>query len=177
MARLTGADFAQLFTTFDRTAYRLETLDRYTVDDEVEPLRKFVAGEPVGSSWMASWLELIRQATSAGKQFARVRLVNNPPSDYLRFTMHCTQYNATAGEDIRFLDTDLARELGLPPYDYWLFDDSRVGRMYFTPIGEPLGTEIITDPGVVAEHIRWQTIAQRHATPYADYAQAHGLAA
>jgi hypothetical protein len=67
MTRLVGEDFGRLFTTFARSAFRLETLDWYTVDDEDEPLRAFLADKPIGGAWMAGWLEMIRKTTDEGR--------------------------------------------------------------------------------------------------------------
>mgnify|MGYP006178464347 CR=1 FL=1 len=46
--------------------------------------------------------------TSTGKRVERVRVVDDPPSDYLRFEISITPHNLAVGEDIRYLDRDLA---------------------------------------------------------------------
>ena len=43
---ITGAEFDALFTGFEHTAYRLETLQAYDVSYEEEPYRAFLAGRP-----------------------------------------------------------------------------------------------------------------------------------
>lgn len=175
MTRLVGEDFGRLFTTFANSAFRLETLDWYTVDDEAEPLRAFLAGRPIGGTWMSTWLEMIRESTDEGRKFTRVRLMREPPNDYMRFTLYCSQFNQTAGEDIRFLNMDFARRLGLPSYDFWLFDGDRVGRLHFTQNGKFLGAEIFTDLQTVTAHRRYQKIALEHATPYSEYLEYYRL--
>ena len=46
IADVTSAEFDALFTSFEHTAYRLETLQAYDVSYEVEPYRAFLAGHP-----------------------------------------------------------------------------------------------------------------------------------
>ncbi len=43
---VTSAEFDALFTGFEHTAYRLETLQTYDVSYEAEPYRAFMAGHP-----------------------------------------------------------------------------------------------------------------------------------
>jgi len=66
-----------------------------------------------------------------------------------------------------------AGELGLPDYDYWLFDDDRLVRMYFNDGGRMEKAEIITDPAAVEAHQRHRGVAWAEAVPYAQYAAAH----
>ncbi|MFJ1545879.1 DUF6879 family protein [Streptomyces sp. NPDC088246] len=48
---LDGEAFGQLFETFERTAFRLETLAVYDVEEEAEEMARFLAGEPMGPEW------------------------------------------------------------------------------------------------------------------------------
>ncbi len=41
-----SAEYWQLFDGFQRSAYRLETLQYYQADSEAGPLRAFLAGQP-----------------------------------------------------------------------------------------------------------------------------------
>lgn len=169
--RLVGEDFGRLFQTFEHTAWRLETRDSYLVEEEQDPYRSFLAGEPVGLDWFQPWLDQIAELTSSGKRIGRVRLVTTPLTDYLRFELHNTVHNQAAGEDIRFLDKATGMQLGLPDYDYWLFDSNRVGRMHFDSEGRPLGAEIITDPAIVVQHNYWRDRAIHHAIPFDEFRQ------
>lgn len=176
-ALVTGDEFAALFTGFDRTAVRLETRDRYAMADEAEPCRRFLAGAPVPIEWFSPWLDLVSRAVSDGKRFRRVRVVPEPLTDYLRFELWLCQFNVEAGEDIAYVDSDIAAALLLPPYDYWLFDNERLARMHFDRAGHLLGAEIVTDPDAVDHHGRaWET-AYAGATPYRQYAAHHPVTA
>src|SRR5690348_17887419 len=97
--RLTGDDFNDLFRYFERTAVRLETQAVYTVTEEHESVAEFLAGEPrpvTEFAFYAAWLDKIRAATAAGKRVERVRILDEPPTDYQRWEVWSGQYNAAA---------------------------------------------------------------------------------
>jgi hypothetical protein len=173
MGRLVGEDFDRLFTTFERTAFRLETRDHYAVFDEAEAYRNFLAGEPYDLHWHQSWLAGIRDITTSGRRMQRVRLVREPPTDYQRFELAVTPTNLEAGEDIRVLPHSVADGLDLPRHDYWLFDDTRLGIMHFDDDGLFHGVEMTEDPTTVTAHREARGRALLHATPYAAYIAAH----
>ncbi|MFI6688111.1 DUF6879 family protein [Streptomyces sp. NPDC050485] len=45
---LSGKEFGRLFETFERTAFRLETLSVYSVEEEREDFERFLAGGDMG---------------------------------------------------------------------------------------------------------------------------------
>src|SRR5699024_8823954 len=126
-----GPDFQQLFDSFEHTAFRLETRDRYNAPYENESLRKFLADESDDLPWMQSWLDMIRKATAAGRRFSRVRGINGPLNDYSHIGVWWAQVHNNAGEDIRYLERGAAEKAGLPQHDYWLFDSHTLLRMHF----------------------------------------------
>ena len=168
-----GSDFDDLFRSFTRSAVRLETRPEYATQEEREPLRRFLAGDAVPLDWFAPWLRNVAAATAAGRQFRRVRLFAEPLSDYLRFELWTCRFNASAGEDIRYLHADRAAGLNLPAYDYWLFDEERLALMYFTDDGAPRGAQLVTDRAVVRSHSHWLELAAAGAIPYEQFAAAH----
>ena len=137
--------------------------DRYDSSYENESLRKFLADEPDDLPWMQDWLKMIREATSRGLRFARVRVVSVPLTDYSRFGVWCSQFTNGAGEDIRYLTRDEAHAEGLPNHDFWLFDSRKLVRMHFDDADRFLGGEIIEDSAVIVEHNYWRDVAWHHA--------------
>ena len=133
--RLTGDDFNDLFRYFTRTAVRLETQPVYTVAEERESVAEFLAGEPrpvTEFGFYATWLAKIRAATAAGKRVERVRVLDEPPTDYQRWEVWSGRFNAAAGETIRYLSRARAVEIGLPvDHDWWLFDGEKLAVMRF----------------------------------------------
>jgi len=166
--QLTGDDFNSLFRYFTRTAVRLEVQPVYAVTDERESVEEFLAGEPRPVTvfpFYAAWLDQIRRLTAEGKGVERVRVLDEPPTDYQRWEIWSGQFNIAAGEVILYLPRSRAVEVGLPVVDdWWLFDSLRVARMQFAENGEPRGGEIISDPDVVAQHCTWWQLAVRHST-------------
>ena len=167
--RLTGEDFNNLFRYFTDTAFRLEVQPVYTVSDERESFDEFLAGEPrpvTEFDFYAAWLDKIRAVTSQGRKVRRVRVLEEPPTDYQRWEMWSGQYNIAAGEGIRYITRSRALQVGLPVVDdWWLFDSRHLAVMRFGEHGEPLGGDIISDPSVVAQHCGWWDLAVQHSDP------------
>jgi hypothetical protein len=163
-----GLEFGQLFRTFEHTAFRLETRDEYKSTNETTALAQFIAGEPVDMGWFQNWLTMIREATEQGRHFSRVRVVTMPLTDYSRFGVFCSEYTNAAGEDIRYLARHDAA--GLPDYDYWLFDSSKLVRMHFDDDENFLGGELIEDPAVIVQHNYWRDAAWHRAVRRDDFA-------
>ena len=170
---ITGEVFGQLFRTFLRSARRLETRDRYRDPEEDEAFSRYLAGSPEDPDYVASrdyWLDgTVRAAVDAGRRFARVRVVSEPLTPYLRFGLYHCAFNVDAGEDIRYLARDRANALDLPGHDFWLFDEQRLALLWFTADDRLLGAQINTEQAVVRQHIRWLDLAEAHATRYRDY--------
>lgn len=166
---LRGQAFVDLVLSYRHTAFRLETRDRYQVEEETEPLRRFLAGTP-DYSWNADWAAMIRRRTAAGQRMERVRVVTEPHSDYTRFLLDLARVNAAAGEDIRYLPRHLAASLDLPDYDFWLIDSTRVAVLRFDSDDVLLGAELLTEPHVAAQHREFRNSARVAAIPLAEYA-------
>jgi hypothetical protein len=76
--------------------------------------------------------------------------------------------NIDAGEDMRILTQRRARELGMPGYDFCLFDGRTGARMNFGD-HSMTGAEIIEDADSVARHRAWRDAAQQHAVSLETY--------
>jgi hypothetical protein len=172
----TGEDWYRLFHTFEHTARRLETRDAYASADEDAAFRRFLNGQAEDPRYgieLEDWtVDVVGAAVAAGKRFARVRVVRDPPTDYQRFGLRNARYNVAAGEDIRYLGRERATQLRLPGYDFWLFDESQLALMHFADDGAMLGVVIVTAPSVVRQHADWLDLAMAAATPYAAFVAA-----
>jgi hypothetical protein len=167
---LTGEEFRELCQGFEHTAFRLETRERYVDDEEREPLRRFLAGEPPDDAWFMDWYDAVALLRADGKRMKRVRVVSEPHSDYTRFGIDLARrLNVSSGEDIRYLARSRAQELQLPDEDFWLLDSSRVLRLHFS--GDVLlGAELITEPAEVVKRAYWREVAWHYAVPVNEYA-------
>lgn len=164
---ITNDEFAELFRTFEHSAFRLETQPAYRMTTERKSFGFFLCGSPQPPSelpWWQSWLDQIRDLTAQGKKVARVRFVDDPPTSYQRWEMWATPYHREAGEDIRYLPRNIAHVLGLVDGDWWLFDDSKLVVMGFTERGEVDGKTLITDPEIVRQHRSLWGLAASNAT-------------
>ncbi|KUL54776.1 hypothetical protein ADL22_02435 [Streptomyces sp. NRRL F-4489] len=163
---LSGEQFGRLFTTFERTAFRLETLAEYDVEEEREEISRFLAGEDMGPDWSDNpW---VRAMTDKGKQVSRVHVLTSPLTDYLRYELAAYPGNIKAGESIGIIDLAEQAVTGLPDHDFWLFDDSRVYRMHYTENGAFLGAEPLPAEKLGA-YQGYRDLALARAVPFADY--------
>lgn len=167
---LDGEAFGQLFETFERTAFRLETLAVYDVEEEAEEMARFLAGEPMGPEWEDNpW---VRSMTDKGKQVSRVHVLTSPLTDYLRYELSAYPGNIKAGESIGIIDLSERSVHGLPDHDFWLFDDRDVYRMHYTDAGRFIGAELLPADRL-PEYRAYRDTAQAHATPIAEYWEPH----
>jgi hypothetical protein len=161
----------QLLLSFEHTAFRLETRDRYELDEEErEPFRLFMAGEPADDSWMSDFCDAVRGWVAEGKRLERVRIVTEPHSDYARWGLEVARLNIAAGEDIRYLPRARAARRGLPDEDYWLFDSRQVAVLRFDDENRLLGAELVHDPALVVRRCYWRDAAWHYAVPRNEYA-------
>lgn len=148
--------------------------DRYNSPREAEPFQRFQAGELDNFEWSEGWMDMIRQATADGRQFARVRVVSLPLTDYSRFGLRGSQFTGAAGEDIRYVTRDVAHENGLPEYDYWLFDSRKLVRMHFGEDDTFLHAEVIEDAAEIVKHNYWRDAARHCAVRRDDFVAKQG---
>lgn len=173
-------EFGDFLATFEHTAFRLELQRHYQESDEDESLRMYLAGEdqdPATDPDFAAWLNLIASLVANGKRVERVRVQEDPPTDYQRWERWIGAWNIRAGEQMRYMTRDRAHEIGLLPAaghtDWWLLDSSRLLTLTFDDEGTKLGSELITDPEIVVQACAWRDLAVHHST----LDQLHGAAA
>lgn len=162
-------EWAELFTSFTHSAFRLETLQHYAEPAEAEAFARFRTGkEPdLDMSW---WLGLAERHTAAGRKMSRVRVVAEPPSAYTRFEFVYFPAMAAAGDDIRVIPVAAGSSpAGLPRQDFWLFDEHDVWILEYDGDGMLLGGELLDDPQAVTEYLCWRDTALAQAIPVCDY--------
>lgn len=171
--RMTPRDFNYLFNRFKVEAFRLETLPVYRVAEEQEWFDRFLDGTipPLPEiPFFAEWNRSIQAAVAEGRRITRVRILDEPPTDYQRFELWAGRWNAEAGETLLYLTRSHAHHIKLPiDRDWWLFDSARLALMNFDPDGRPLGGEIATDPALIQQHRAWRHLAVHHATPCGEW--------
>jgi hypothetical protein len=153
---VTGADFGAHFDHFTRTVVRLEALPAYDVGGaEAERIRAWRKGlpRPERSVRTDPWLARIAVTTAtAGKQWKRVRVVDEPLTWYQEQQLQSYRESQAAGERVL-----LARrsDVGDPGPDAWLFDVGTAGAfaliMRYDIDGRWLGYEHVVAPDEVAQ--------------------------
>ena len=174
MAVVSGPEFFEIFQRFTRSARRLESRSHTRIEEEQPRFHAFLAGElpETCGAEPTPWAEMVNRQTGAGRPFQRVRVMDQPLSDYNRYLLYRTPYNLAAGEDIRYLDRDRANALDLPDHDFWVLDAELVCMLRFTADGRPLGHDVIIDGELAARHEEWILRALAAAAPYEDYVAA-----
>ncbi|MEV6859813.1 DUF6879 family protein [Streptosporangium subroseum] len=174
MRLLEGESWKRLFTTFQSSAFRLETLPEYKVTSEEDEIRRFLAGEHPPSDMHYSWLDTIRKGGESGKSFQRVHVLTSPLSDYIRYEFEWAYvFNVRAGEDIRILDLSEAENPGLPErHDFWIFDDSTVVHMRYEEDGVQIDRVHLDDPDL-DQYRHWKEIALANSVPFVEYYTKH----
>lgn len=167
---LADEDFIGAVLGFEHTAFRLELQPSYAEPYEDALFAAFLRGEeisPTGVADLREWYEAIAERVGAGKLVERVRVQEQPPTDYQRFERRLDRWNIAAGEVMRYMTAQQAHDTGLLPAagrdDWWLLDSSRLIVMKFGSPGRRIANEIVTDPAGVARACRWRDLAIRHS--------------
>lgn len=153
-----------LFRTFHRSSWRWECQGEYAVDDA--KLQRWRDGLPPDLEAKRPWLDFIRGVVAEGKAWQRARMLTEPLTEYLQWMLENTQTNVDAGEDIRWVQQSTARQLAMPGYDFYLFDDRLVAIMRFDDNKLLTHVETSDDEGVVAEHRAYRDRVWPHARPH-----------
>ncbi|GAA1445225.1 DUF6879 family protein [Nocardiopsis tropica] len=169
---LDGEKWNAFFDDFASEAWRLEVQPTYTMPGEADSFSSFLRGEPKPEGHNARWHERVEGYRAEKKYVGRVRIVRQPLTDYQRYQFAWgIPGNLAAGEDIRVLDlTD--RDLGLPDFDFWMFDEARIVRLNYRPDGTQINRELVDDDP--AAYREWKRIAIEASVPFATYVESQG---
>lgn len=148
---MTGEDFDALFDRFHHTAFRLETLPAYDVGGvEAERIAAMRAGRPVPerSVQTSPWLARIALSTVRdGKQWTRVRVVDEPLTDYQTDQMTAYLEAQAVGDRTLLVPRSQVPDHGP---DFWLFDggtgQATAVVMRYDAHGHWLGAEQVVEP-------------------------------
>ncbi|MFE4796255.1 DUF6879 family protein [Streptomyces sp. NPDC056708] len=162
-------EIVHLFNDFKHTAWRLETQRGYATDRVSPNWARFQRGESLGYDPGSLWHVSVRAKTQQGKVFARVRLVDHPPTEGQRFLLASGLGNVEAGEDIRNLYRVDAERLGLPDFDFWLFDSQILAKFHIDDQGVTVGVELIDDAPTVLLACQARDAAWHHAIPTREF--------
>ncbi len=165
--RLEGDSWRTFFDSYQREAFRLETLPSYSVGSERAEYEEFLATGKVDIPDDDPWLVRVRHFRHTGRWIGRVHVISRPLTDYLRYEFAVYRRTMEVGEDVRILDLTDQPNPGLPAQDFWLFDESAVVRMDYDPDGTQLGRELLEDIDP-ALYVAWKRLALEYAEPFTE---------
>lgn len=148
---ITEDEFFHRIAAVERSAWRWEQQPAYEIGYERQQFEDFLAGRPApltDNPELRGWMQLVAQQVSEGKTFGRVRVVDDPPTDYQRWVRWGDQWNREAGETIDYLTRSAALAAGLPASggdDWWLLDDATLMVTHHDSQGRIVGKELLVD--------------------------------
>ena len=131
------------FNSFQKSAFRVETLQRYNVDEEMEAYEFFMKNKEVANWLWKDWRDIVRQAKSRWAIMQRVHLIQFPISSYVLFEMEIYKKSVEAWEEIFYIPFE--RCSVEVKSDFWIFDDSIVLKMNYDEYGRFINFEEIND--------------------------------
>lgn len=140
---------------FTRDLFRLELHQELHVGSDGDDFARYLAGEPAPEH--RPWSDVIRREVAEGKFTRRVLVLDEPLTDYRRFSIEWSYLdNVRAGERCVVLPSRRGVDLG--DRDFWMIDNRAVVVMHYDPDGRFVGGEPTEDPAEVA---RWRDVAER----------------
>lgn len=115
-----------------RSVLRVEARGRYVSDSDQDWLRRFLQGEPQPDVELKRpWLDRLTAAARAGAPWRRLRIIPDPPTDYLRYQLAWSYPdNLAAGELVRAVEHADWVRLGGPLPDFYVVDERVVVMVY-----------------------------------------------
>jgi hypothetical protein len=169
-----GTEFWRQLATYRQSAWRWEQQPVYAITDEQASIDAFLSDhpeDPMADAYIAPWMHQVAEQTAAGKSIGRVRVLEQPPTDYQRWEIWLDSWNRAAGEEILYLSRRGRNQLAAvgpavrsaPDADWWLFDagtpDARLMIMHFDPRGVRVRVELADDPQLLAQATEWKGLA------------------
>ncbi|MGH3899738.1 MAG: DUF6879 family protein [Pseudonocardiaceae bacterium] len=168
-------EFSAWFRQFQRSCFRLETLQRYGASGEDDSIKAFLSGAtPQPHPGKQEWMALVRAAVRDQRTMQRVHVVTEPLTDYVCFEVAWSYaHSVAAGEDVRIIPLTEGQQWppDLPPAgnDFWLFDDTELFPMRYDTEATWIGIDHTTDPDAVLQACRWRDAALHLAQPWATF--------
>lgn len=132
---LTSSEFDELFDVA-RSIIRLEARPAYAIGgDEQARIDAYRAGRPrplrnvVTDPWLA---RIAHRTINDGARWKRLRVVDEPLTDYQRYQLASHRESQAVGEEVRIARRSDVGDIGP---DFWLLDDQRVVVMHYRPDG------------------------------------------
>jgi hypothetical protein len=166
-------ELMELFQSFQKSMFRLETLDAYSVaSDAILPL--YLAGDPLPpppNKYQLEWWGIIEEASKQEKDVSRVHVVPNELTPYLRYEIDWGYaYSAQHGEKIFLVSREDNKRLAdIAAEDFYLFDDKTLVYVKYDESGSHLGYELEQNPECVEACVKIKADLISAALPLNEY--------
>lgn len=155
--------------TVERDVFRLENHRVYNVEGDRELYERFLSGESVAVDDPDSpYLSKLARSRERGILRRRVRTVDFPIHDYLRYEIESYKLSNKYGEDVLFAERAIVvdcMQSTVVTNDYWLFDDKIVLLFHYTKDGRWLGEELVETESAVQPYLLLKQCLLEHALP------------
>lgn len=176
---MSASILSECFGEFSVSAQRLETLPAYSVSEEAEQIRAWRAGRarPERSIRNDDYLRSVAADVLDGRERSRIRVVDLPLSDYVRWEFDGYTENAAAGEQVRIAvrsggSPEAQKALEAVSWDFWLFDfgteDEQAVLLEYGQDGKFVDAHLATQVDLAHCHRVWQA-AWQHSVPLNEY--------
>lgn len=143
--------FGNMFSTAQKSAFRLELLDVYSVPEEEAFFNTYLASPRSlpPADFNSDWKMMLEEARARGLEHSRVRVLRQPVTDYLKFEISWGyRESLKLGERIKVITTDsiinFKTEVPLLK-DFWLFDERQCYLVEYDFLGTFLGVRQIPE--------------------------------
>lgn len=152
-----------------RTSLKLELRDNYAIDaTAMDAWRRGGAAE--ARKLVRPYAEQLAPKIAAGeKVLRRVKVISEPPSEYMRQALDVAGELVEAGEDIRWLPRRLTSTLFLPGNDFFVLDARTVIFNVLDGDDGRAEQQLYDEPGLVADCLEAFESAWRVAVPHRDF--------
>lgn len=169
--------FLDLLNKASKEVFRLETLDEYKVDEEVEEFERYRSGKysfdklkKISEGGLSNYLQVIKNAKDRGVNIFRIHIVTVPLTKYLKFEIETGYYiSENYGEKVFLINRNDLNKVNnlneLEISDYWMFDEK-----YVLPIKYDKEGRFIEFQGPITENIEKYIYTKNKLLPLAkDY--------
>ncbi len=161
--RSTPVDLGALLSGAESSLWRIEQQPTYRAAESAYRLDRYVAGNPIDPESVhafVEWLNLVTEVSARGVEVVRVRVEEDPATDYQRHARWLGAWNAAAGEQLRYVDRADAPMTGaVGGSDWWIVDGAVLVELRFDQVGDLLGIEVEDAPGRCVDVLRcWDAL-------------------
>lgn len=120
------------FESFSKSAFRLEALPQYIVENEKAAFNTFKLSGQVPTVANTDWPKLVKHSVDSGKSIKRLRLLSDTLTPYEQYEL-LSYPGLDVGEEIKINARSTYEDKYL--YDFWLFDNKYITQMNYKDDG------------------------------------------